>query len=138
MREYETIFLLRPEIEDEAAIEFLNKMKGLVEREGGKHIKMTNWGRKKLAWERNRHQKGMYVQHIYLGKPGLVTEYERNLGIAEDCILRQTMVLNKAVQPEARQPEEDVLQPPIVKEREERRPPRRDDDGPRDRDRDRY
>jgi small subunit ribosomal protein S6 len=129
MREYETIYVIKPDVEDNTAIAFINKMKGLVEREGGKHLKITNWGRRKLAWERKKQQKGMFVHHRYLGKPGIVAEYERNLAIEETIILRQTVLVDPSVDPEARQPEEDVVQPPIVKEKDERKERRYDDEG---------
>ena len=128
MREYETIYVIKPDVEDAAAIAFITKMKGLVEREGGKHLKVTNWGRRKLAWERNKQQKGMFIHHHYLGKPGLVAEYERNLAIEETIMLRQTVLLSAQALADAMQPEEDVLNPPIVKEREEREKRRFDDD----------
>ena len=132
MREYETIYILRPEIEDADAIEFINKMKALVEREGGKHIKVTNWGRKRIAWERDRNQRGMFIHHLYLGRPGLVKEYERNLKLAESVLLRMTKVIDKRVIAETRSAEEDVLNPPAPKEerrRDEPRRPRQDYDG---------
>lgn len=130
LREYETIYVIKPDVEDAAAITFIQKMKGVVEREGGKHLKITNWGRRKLAWERKKQQKGMFVHHRYLGKPGLVAEYERTLAIDENIILRLTKLLDPAVDPSARQPEEDVVNPPIVKEKDERRERRYgDDDG---------
>jgi small subunit ribosomal protein S6 len=128
LREYETIYVIKQDVEDQNAIAFMTKMKGIVEREGGKHLKMTNWGRRKLAWERNKQQKGMFIHHRYLGKPGLVAEYERTLAIEETIILRQSVLLDPSVDPAARQPEEDVLNPPIVKEREDK-PRRFDDDG---------
>lgn len=129
MREYETIYVIKPDVEDTAAIAFITKMKGLVEREGGKHLKITNWGRRKLAWERNKQQKGMFVHHKYLGKPGIVAEYERTLAIEETVMLRQTVLLDPSVDPAARTAEEDVLSPPVVKEREEKRERRYDEDG---------
>ena len=129
LREYETIYVIKPDVEDNTAIAFITKMKGLVEREGGKHLKITNWGRRKLAWERQKQQKGMFVHHRYLGKPGIVAEYERNLAIEETIMLRQTVLVDPSVDPASKQPEEDVLQPPIVKEREEKRERRFDDEG---------
>lgn len=129
LREYETIYVIKPDVEDATAIAFINKMKGIVEREGGKHLKITNWGRRKLAWERQKQQKGMFVHHRYLGKPGIVAEYERTLAIEETVMLRQTVLIDPSVDPAARQPEEDVVNPPIVKEREEKRERRFDDEG---------
>ena len=130
LREYETIYVIKPDVEDAAAINFITKMKGVVEREGGKHLKITNWGRRKLAWERKKQQKGMFIHHRYLGKPGIVAEYERTLAIEETIMLRQTVLVNPSVDPESRAAEEDVLNPPIVKEREEKRERRfGEDDG---------
>ncbi len=129
LREYETIYILRTDVADEAAVAFINKMKGVVEKEGGKHLKITNMGRRKLAWERNKQQKGMFVHHRYLGKPGIVAEYERTLGIEETVMLRQTVVLNKMANPADFAAEEDIVNPPIVKERDERKERRFDDEG---------
>jgi len=129
LREYETIYILKPDVADEAAIAFIQKMKAVVEREGGKHLKITNMGRRKLAWERLKQQKGMFVHHRYLGKSGLVAEYERTLAIEETVMLRQTIVLNTAADPAAFAAEEDIVNPPIVKEKDERRERRFDDDG---------
>lgn len=129
LREYETIYILKPDVADEAAIAFIQKMKGVVEKEGGKHLKITNMGRRKLAWERQKQQKGMFVHHRYLGKPGIVAEYERTLAIEETVMLRQTIVLNKAADAAQFNAEEDIVNPPIVKEKDERRERRFDDDG---------
>jgi small subunit ribosomal protein S6 len=129
LREYETIYILRPDVTDENAVAFIQKMKGIVEKEGGKHIKITNMGRRKLAWERAKQQKGMFVHHRYLGKPGIVAEYERNLAIEETVMLRQSVVLSKAADPAAYAAEEDIVNPPIVKEKDERKDRRFDDDG---------
>jgi small subunit ribosomal protein S6 len=128
MREYETIYIIKPDVEDQKAMDFINKMKGVVEREGGKHLKITNMGRRKLAWEREKQQRGMYVHHRYLGKSGLVAEYERNLAIEETIMLRQTIVLNKDVDPASRAAEEDIIVPPQVKERDEKRERRFEDE----------
>ena len=129
LREYETIYILNTNVADDAAVAFITKMKGIVEKEGGKHLKITNMGRRKLAWERNKHQKGMFVHHRYLGKPGIVAEYERNLAIEENVILRQTVVLNKMATPADFAAEEDIVNPPIVKEKDERKERRFDDEG---------
>jgi small subunit ribosomal protein S6 len=128
-REYETIYILRNDITDDAAVAFITKMKGIVEKEGGKHLKITNMGRRKLAWERNKQQKGMFVHHRYLGQSGIVAEYERNLAIEESVILRQTIVLNKQANAADFAAEEDVVNPPIVKEKDERKERRFDDEG---------
>lgn len=142
MREYETLYVLRPELDDQVAMDFISKMKAHVESNDGKHVQVTNMGRRKIAWERiadrTRFQKGMYVRHRYLGKPDMVNSYERVLKLAEQCILRQTVVLQRAVLADAVTPEEDTIVPPIHREpvRRESRDDRGDRGGYRgDRDR---
>jgi small subunit ribosomal protein S6 len=133
--EYETIYVFRPDLEDQVAIDLIQKMKGALEKQGGTHIKLSNWGRKKLAWECDRHQKGMYVHHHYLGLPGVVKEYERSLTLEESVLLRQTVLLKSNVAPGSVAPEQDQLTPPAVKERREERERESsyaNDDGDRD------
>jgi small subunit ribosomal protein S6 len=119
LREYETLYVLKPDIDDAAAKEIMLKYKELVEKNGGKNIKVTNWGRRKLAWERDRHQRGIFVHHLYLGQPGLVEVFERALQIDESILLRTTVVISKKVVADSRSPEDDELDPPVVKERKD-------------------
>lgn len=121
LREYETIYVLRPDLEDQVAVDLIQKMKGALEKQGGTHIKLSNWGRKKLAWECDRHQKGMFVHHHYLGLPGVVKDYERALTLEESVLLRQTVLLQSNVAAGSIAPEQDELTPPAVKERREER-----------------
>lgn len=119
MREYESIYVLNPETTDSAVKDFMIKMKDLITREGGKNIKVDCWGRRKLAWERGKHQRGVYVHHHYLGKPGLVAEFERSLAIDENVILRQSILLGKDVDPSTRDEQADQFEVIVVRERKE-------------------
>ncbi|MBL4817855.1 MAG: 30S ribosomal protein S6 [Deltaproteobacteria bacterium] len=119
MREYESIYVLNPEVTDAKARDFMIKMKDLVNREGGKSIKVDCWGRRKLAWERNKYQRGIYVNHRYLGNPGLVAEYQRTLDIDESVLLRQSVLLKKDVDASSQEEQADQLEIPVVRERRE-------------------
>ena len=125
-REYETIYVLRPEIEDSLAKDIMLKLKALVEAQGGINLKVSNWGRKKLAWERKKYQRGLYVHHAYLALTGVVEEFERNLAINENVLLRQTILVSRNINPADKTPEDDELETPVVKEKKEG-PRRRDD-----------
>jgi small subunit ribosomal protein S6 len=119
MREYETIYVLTPELSDSDAKDFMLKMKDLITRQGGQSIKVDCWGRKKLSWDRGKHERGLYVHHLYLGGPALVKEYERTLAIDERVILRQSVVVNPSVDPASRPEQPDQLDAPIIKDRRE-------------------
>jgi small subunit ribosomal protein S6 len=126
VREYETIYVLNPELSDSAAKDFMLKMKDLIQREGGKNIKVQCWGRRKLAFERENQQRGIYVHHMYLGLPGLVKEFERNLGNEESVMLRQSVLVNPSVDPATRPEEADQFDAPVIRE-QRREYGRRDD-----------
>ena len=54
---------------------------------------MSCWGRKKLAWQRLKCHKGTFVQHTYVGKPGIAHAYDRLLAMDERVLLRQSVLL---------------------------------------------
>jgi small subunit ribosomal protein S6 len=85
-REYETIFILRPDITNEQIGAVNTKIRGVVETGGGKLIKIDNWGRRKLAYEVKKQMKGVYLFWRYLGDAGLVEEVERNLRLSDSVI----------------------------------------------------
>ena len=95
------------------------QLKEIVEQQGGINLKVSNWGRKKLAWERKKYQRGLYVHHTYLAQTGVVNELERSLGINENVLLRQTILLARNVNPADRTAQEDELETPVVKEKKE-------------------
>ncbi len=85
-REYETIFILRPDIPNEVIGGINTKIRGVVEAGGGRLIKVENWGRRKLAYEVKKQLKGIYLFWSYLGTAGLVEEVERNLRLSDSVI----------------------------------------------------
>lgn len=117
MREYETIYVMRPELDDKAAKDFMLDKKELVERLGGKNLKVTALGRRKLAWECQKETRGIYVHHHFLGQPGIVKDFERALSIDDNILIRHSVVLKDKVDPELAKVEEDVLVPPVYKEK---------------------
>lgn len=119
MREYETIYVMRPELDDNAAKDFMLAKKDLIEKMGGKNLKVTALGRRKLAWDTQKQNRGIYVLHQFLGHPNLVKEWERALSIDDNILLRQSIVLKRDVDPSLAKVEEDLLVPPVYKEKRE-------------------
>jgi small subunit ribosomal protein S6 len=90
-REYETIFILKPDVTNEVIGAANSKIRGVLEAGGGTLLKIENWGRRKLAYEVKKQLKGIYIFFRYLGNPGLVEEIERNLHLT-DSVIRQYSV----------------------------------------------
>src|ERR1017187_4555737 len=85
-REYETIFILKPDVTNDAIGQANTKIRHVIEAGGGRLLKVENWGRRKLAYEVKKQLKGIYVFFNYLGSAGLVEEVERNLHLTDTVI----------------------------------------------------
>ena len=85
-REYETIFILKPDVTNDVIGQVNTKIRHVVEAGGGQLLKVENWGRRKLAYEVKKQLKGVYVFFNYLGGAGLVEEVERNLHLTDTVI----------------------------------------------------
>ncbi|HSN93016.1 MAG TPA: 30S ribosomal protein S6 [Anaeromyxobacteraceae bacterium] len=122
VREYETIYLLKPETPDEQVEEIKERLRGVVTREGGKVIRFTDQGKRKTAFPVAKAAKAVYVHCLYLGQPGLVQEFERNLKMIDAVAKFQSVKLAEGVDIDARQVEADVKVAPVEEEkpREER------------------
>jgi small subunit ribosomal protein S6 len=123
VREYETIYLLKADTPDEQVDEIKERLRAVVAREGGKVIRFTNQGKRKVAFPVGKNPKALYMHCLYVGNPGLVGELERNLKMIDSITKFQSVRLADDVDFEARQVEADVKVTPVEDEprpREER------------------
>ena len=122
VREYETIYLLKAETPDDQVEEIKERLRGVVTRETGKVIRFTNQGKRKTAFPVAKNTKALYMHCLYLGKPGLVAELERNLKMIDVVTKFQSVKVADGVDFDARQVEADVKVAPVEDEkpREER------------------
>ena len=108
VREYETIYLMKAETPDDQADEIKERLRGVVSREGGKVIRFTNQGKRKTAFPVAKNPKALYMHCLYVGKPGLVHEFERNLKMIDVVTKFQSVKVADEVDFDARQVEQDV------------------------------
>jgi small subunit ribosomal protein S6 len=87
MTTYETMFILKPEMEDEAYDALVEKFKGILEAQGGEVTNVNRMGRRKLAYEvKKKFREGYYVLFNYTGGANATDELERNFKISDDVI----------------------------------------------------
>lgn len=91
LREYETIYILRSDVDADTADKVAQRVAEVVDREKGKLVKFESWGRRRLAYEVAKQRKGVYIYVKYFGKGGLVQELERNLRLADAVIKHLTV-----------------------------------------------
>jgi small subunit ribosomal protein S6 len=92
MREYETTFIVQPEISDEGAKELLARIDGLLERSGAIRLLHDDQGKRRLAYDIKKFQKGRYVTSYYLSDGSAVGVVERALRL-EESVLRFLTVM---------------------------------------------
>ena len=85
--EYETIYVVKPELPDDALSALNEKVAGIIEKNDGTMLIVDDWGKRKLAYPIQKNSKGHYVYINFAGPSSLIAELERNLRI-EDNLLR--------------------------------------------------
>jgi small subunit ribosomal protein S6 len=108
-REYETIFILNPEITTDGIEQIASRLTDVVTRLDGKLLHAENWGKRRLAYPVRKHPKGYYIYLRYLGYSDLVHELERNMRMLEPVLKYLTVKLEEDVDPKARPVQEEEI-----------------------------
>ena len=92
MREYETTFIVQPEISEEGLQAICERLDGVLDKRGAIRLFCDDTGRRRLAYEIRNFQKGQYLTLFYLDDGKVVPEIERALRL-DDAVLRFLTVL---------------------------------------------
>ena len=92
MRSYETIFVLRPNLEEDARNALIEKFSAIINT-AGEVVNVDEWGTRKLAYEIEKLREGYYVLVNFKATIDLPSELERNFRISDDVI--RYIVINK-------------------------------------------
>ena len=103
MREYELVIILRPDTSEEDTQKLLDRLDGILQSDGGVLLRRDLWGKRKLAYEIQKHQKGIYYYMRFLCQGDIILEIERNLKMLEFVIRYMTVKIAERVDSETRQ-----------------------------------
>jgi small subunit ribosomal protein S6 len=123
-REYETIYVLRPDVARDAQEKVAGRVSEVVGKEGGRLTQLEAWGRRALAYPVQKHKRGIYVYLKYVGGGAVVNEIERNLRMLDEVLKYQTVKLRDDIEPGTVEvnPENvkfEAVEPPTEAEEEE-------------------
>lgn len=99
MKRYETVYIANPNLDDEALKEVVGKFSDMIKKNEGSLVKVDEWGKRKLAYEVKRFDKGYYVLLDFCGLPEMVTELERNLKLDDRVLKYLTVKIDDEVDP---------------------------------------
>ena len=92
MREYEFVYVIQPDATVERESEIHGRIDGVINDHKGRLLLRDDWGKRRLAYEIRKFQKGHYFQVNFLGLGKEIAEIERLMRIDAD-ILRYLSVL---------------------------------------------
>jgi small subunit ribosomal protein S6 len=113
--EYETIYILKPELPIDTVDKTADKVNGIIGKFDGEVLLQDDWGKRKLAYPIKKNARGHYVYFNYVGTSNLVGELERQLRIDDNLLRFLTVRVGEDVNVETRRAEVAIL----VKQREE-------------------
>ena len=91
MAPYELMYIVKPELDDEAVQREIEKVSQLIQSNGGQVKKVTPWGKRRLAYSIADQREGHYVVAEFDLESGRVQEVERVLKIS-DSVFRHLLV----------------------------------------------
>ena len=91
MRNYEVMFILKPDLPEEESDRIVAQMESVVTSTGGSLGKVEKMGRRRLAYALGKYHDGYYVLFIMESEASTLQELERRLKVA-DAVLRHLTV----------------------------------------------
>lgn len=95
MQQYEALYIILPDLDEESNRAVIDKFKGIVEANKGEIVSVDEWGKKKLAYPIDYKTEGTYVLMSFASAPEFPKELERNFK-NDEKILRYLVTRKEA------------------------------------------
>ena len=76
MRSYQSVLILKPDIDEARVAEALEKIGEFIKSNGGACLKIENWGKKRLAYRVKKNRFGIYLNLYHTLESAKVIELE--------------------------------------------------------------
>jgi small subunit ribosomal protein S6 len=86
MRPYEVLVIFDPDTEERSVQPTLENYLKVITNGGGSVENLDIWGRRRLAYEINKHAEGIYAVIDLQAKPAAVLELDRQLNLNESVL----------------------------------------------------
>jgi small subunit ribosomal protein S6 len=93
---YETMYILRPDLGEEAVDAAIGRYQSILKDQGADILETQHRGKRRLAYEIDRHREGIYIQMNYTGPGAAVAPMERAMRLSEE-VLRYLTVKQETV-----------------------------------------
>ncbi|MGA7240213.1 MAG: 30S ribosomal protein S6 [Bryobacteraceae bacterium] len=86
MRIYEELFIIKPDVPEEEADQFVENLQTHLTSAGATVDKVEKWGKRRLAYRVEKYREGAYVLIQFTGGPEVVKELERRLRVTDSVL----------------------------------------------------
>jgi len=94
LRSYQSVLILKPDIEESRVDEALAKIGELIKSNGGAILKTEKWGKKRLAYRVKKNRFGVYLNLYHTLEPSGVIDLEKKYKLFD--LIIKFMVLHLA------------------------------------------
>jgi small subunit ribosomal protein S6 len=105
LRRYELMLVLRPDTPDDQVQAIIDRATRSVTGAEGQIVKVSPWGRRRLAYPIGQHREGSYFIVLFDAPPSAVLELETGLNISEE-VMRH--LVTRVERPLSRRPTADT------------------------------
>ena len=91
MRRYELMLVIRPDVADDKSQAVIDRTTRQITATGGQIIKVAPWGRRRLAYEIQKKNEGIYAVVNFTSEPATAKELDRQLGLNESVMRTKLM-----------------------------------------------
>lgn len=93
MREYEVMFILPAEADEQVVSTAIDRIAKVVSTDGGEVGTIDRWGRRRFAFEIDDQNEGYYVVANFTADPAAQPELDRVLNLADEVIRHKVIAL---------------------------------------------
>ncbi|HWJ02561.1 MAG TPA: 30S ribosomal protein S6 [Verrucomicrobiae bacterium] len=86
MNAYEILFIIKPELDEEAYSNVVEKFTNLIANNQGEVVSVDKWGKRRLAYEIDDRREGFYTLVNFNGTPATAQEFDRVLKITDEIL----------------------------------------------------
>jgi small subunit ribosomal protein S6 len=97
MRIYEELFIIKPDVPDEEADQFVEQMRTQLTNAGATVDKIDKWGKRRLAYKVDKYREGAYVLFQFTAGPEMVKEFERRLRVSDQVLKFLTVRIDQTL-----------------------------------------
>ena len=86
MTKYEIMYIIRPDIEEEAQTNLIERFNNILTENGAEIEKVDEMGKRRLAYEVKNYRDGYYIVVNFAGGQQAVDEFDRQAKFTDDIV----------------------------------------------------